>query len=149
MAFLGWNPKSTEEIFSMNELITEFKLENLNKSGAVFDVSKLDWYNSKYLASGNIDDIYEKFISWAKIYDKDFYENTLLKSDNEYNKNVLNELKTKIKKFDEFKVQTSFFYTDDISVDTNLMLNEKMKITDMEIVKSGLTLTLNTLRNLE
>jgi glutamyl/glutaminyl-tRNA synthetase len=29
------------------------------------------------------------------------------------------------------------------------MLNEKMKITDMEIVKSGLTLTLNTLRNLE
>jgi len=149
MAFLGWNPKSTQEIFSMQELIDNFKLENLNKSGAVFDVSKLDWYNSKYLAAGNIDDIYEKFIAWTKIYDKDFYENTLLKSDNEYNKNVLNELKTKIKKFDEFKAQTSFFYTEDISVDTSIMLNEKMKITDMEIVKAGLLLTLNTLRNLE
>jgi glutamyl/glutaminyl-tRNA synthetase len=51
MAFLGWNPKSTEEIFSMDELIANFKLENLNKSGAVFDVEKLNWYNSKYLVA--------------------------------------------------------------------------------------------------
>ncbi|MCT4616934.1 MAG: glutamate--tRNA ligase [Candidatus Gracilibacteria bacterium] len=149
MAFLGWNPKSTEEIFSMDELIANFKLENLNKSGAVFDVEKLNWYNSKYLVAGDINDIYEKFMAWAEIYDNNFYKNTLLKADNEYNKSVLLELKTKIKKFDEFKEQTTFFYSDDIKVDTDIMLNEKMKITNMEIVKNGLNLTLNTLKNLE
>lgn len=149
MAFLGWNPKSTEEIFSMDELIANFKLENLNKSGAVFDVEKLNWYNSKYLVAWDINDIYEKFMAWAEIYDNNFYKNTLLKADNEYNKSVLLELKTKIKKFDEFKEQTTFFYSDDIKVDTDIMLNEKMKITNMEIVKNGLNLTLNTLKNLE
>ncbi len=49
VAFLGWNPKTEQEIFSMKELIEQFDLSKVNKAGAVFDTNKLDWMNSQYL----------------------------------------------------------------------------------------------------
>jgi nondiscriminating glutamyl-tRNA synthetase len=49
MAFLGWNPKTEQEIFSLVELVQEFSVEHLHKSGAVFDLDKLDWFNSMYI----------------------------------------------------------------------------------------------------
>ncbi|MFA5062049.1 MAG: glutamate--tRNA ligase [Patescibacteria group bacterium] len=49
VAFLGWNPGTEKEIFSIKELIKEFKLEKVNKSGAVFNLEKLDWYNKQYI----------------------------------------------------------------------------------------------------
>lgn len=49
VALLGWNPTADREIFSMQELIELFRLEKVNKAGAVFDTQKLDWMNSQYL----------------------------------------------------------------------------------------------------
>ncbi|HVY68178.1 MAG TPA: glutamate--tRNA ligase [Patescibacteria group bacterium] len=49
VAFLGWNPKTEREIFSLPELIAEFDLAKVNKSGAVFDIGKLDWLNGQYI----------------------------------------------------------------------------------------------------
>jgi len=51
LAFLGWNPKDEREIFSMEELEKEFKLENVNKAPAVFDENKLNSINEYYLKS--------------------------------------------------------------------------------------------------
>lgn len=48
VALLGWNPKSNQEIFSMQELIEKFSLEGLSKSPAVFDYDKLDWMSGEY-----------------------------------------------------------------------------------------------------
>ncbi len=48
VALLGWNPKTNQEIFSMNELIEKFNLEGLSKSPAVFDYDKLDWMSGEY-----------------------------------------------------------------------------------------------------
>jgi glutamyl/glutaminyl-tRNA synthetase len=49
MALLGWNPGDEREIFSKAELIREFSLEKVQKSGAVFDIKKLDWMNGEYI----------------------------------------------------------------------------------------------------
>lgn len=49
LAFLGWNPGTEQEIFSMNELITAFSLERINKAGAKFDIQKAQWFNQQYL----------------------------------------------------------------------------------------------------
>mgnify|MGYP000134072720 CR=1 FL=1 len=49
VAFLGWNPGGEREIFSLEELVPEFSLERVNKAGAIFNVEKLDWFNSTYL----------------------------------------------------------------------------------------------------
>lgn len=49
LAFLGWNPGTTQEIFSVDELIREFSLERITKAGARFDILKAQWYNQSYL----------------------------------------------------------------------------------------------------
>jgi glutamyl-tRNA synthetase len=49
VAFLGWNPGHEREIFTLQELVAEFSLERVNKSGAIFNVEKLRWFNSEHL----------------------------------------------------------------------------------------------------
>jgi glutamyl-tRNA synthetase len=49
LAFLGWNPGTTQEIFSMDELIDSFSLERVGKAGAKFDFDKTKWFNQQYL----------------------------------------------------------------------------------------------------
>lgn len=49
LAFLGWNPGTEQEIFSMEELIEAFDIEKISKSGARFDYDKARWYNQQYL----------------------------------------------------------------------------------------------------
>src|SRR5690606_33704625 len=57
LAFLGWNPGSTQEVFSMEELIREFSLERINKAGARFDIQKAQWYNQHYLRQKPVDEL--------------------------------------------------------------------------------------------
>jgi glutamyl-tRNA synthetase len=49
LAFLGWNPGTEKEIYSMDELITDFSIEKVQKGGAVFNEEKLQWFNHAYL----------------------------------------------------------------------------------------------------
>jgi len=49
LAFLGWNPGTEQELFSMDELIREFSLERVGKHGSKFDPEKAKWYNHQYL----------------------------------------------------------------------------------------------------
>lgn len=46
---LGFNPSGEEEIYSLDELVKNFKLEKVNKAGAVLNIEKLDWMNNQYL----------------------------------------------------------------------------------------------------
>ncbi len=57
VAFLGWNPGDEREIFSLKELESEFDLSKVNKSGAVFNLEKLDWYNREYLKKMSDEDL--------------------------------------------------------------------------------------------
>ena len=59
MAFLGWNPGTTQEMFQMDELIEAFSLDRVGKSGAKFDPDKTKWFNQQYLQSTS-DDILAK-----------------------------------------------------------------------------------------
>jgi glutamyl-tRNA synthetase len=49
LAFLGWNPGTEQELFSMEELIRAFSIERIGKAGAKFDIHKAQWYNQQYL----------------------------------------------------------------------------------------------------
>jgi glutamyl-tRNA synthetase len=49
LAFLGWNPGTTQELFSLEELVQAFSLERVNKAGAKFDIDKTNWFQQHYL----------------------------------------------------------------------------------------------------
>ena len=49
IAFLGWNPGTEQELFSLPQLTEAFSLGRINNSGARFDIDKAKWYNQQYL----------------------------------------------------------------------------------------------------
>ena len=49
LAFLGWNPGTAQEIFSLEELCEAFSLERVSKAGAKFDPDKTKWFQQQHL----------------------------------------------------------------------------------------------------
>lgn len=52
VAMLGWNPGDDTEVFSLKDLERVFSLDRINASPAIFDIRKLQWYNSEYIKNG-------------------------------------------------------------------------------------------------
>lgn len=63
LAFLGWNPGTEQEIFSLDELVASFELERVNKAGARFDPDKIKWFNHHYMQLQNDFDLAKSFQS--------------------------------------------------------------------------------------
>jgi glutamyl-tRNA synthetase len=57
MAFMGWNPGTEQEIFSMDELVAAFSVEKIGKSGARFDFEKARWFNQQYILSSSVEEL--------------------------------------------------------------------------------------------
>ncbi len=85
LSFLGWNPGTTQEIFSMDELIHSFSLDRVGKAGAKFDFDKTKWFNQQYLRAKNKEDLADELQIILK-------ENNI-KMDNEFVASVCNQLK--------------------------------------------------------
>jgi glutamyl-tRNA synthetase len=66
MAFLGWNPGTEQEIFSMEELAQAFSLERVGKSGSKFDPEKTKWFNHQYLVAKSDEEIGGLFMEVLK-----------------------------------------------------------------------------------
>lgn len=62
LVLLGWNPGTEQEIFSLDELINEFSIERVNKSGARFDPEKAKWFNQHYLKEKSDKELAELFL---------------------------------------------------------------------------------------
>ncbi|WP_258105372.1 glutamate--tRNA ligase [Marinoscillum sp. MHG1-6] len=67
LAFLGWNPGTEQEIFSLEELASQFSLERVNKAGTKFDIEKVRWFNQQYIKTYNPEKLAEIVISDLKV----------------------------------------------------------------------------------
>lgn len=66
IAMLGWNPGTDRELFSMDELASEFSLNRVVKSGARFNPEKAVWFNQEYLRRRSDRSLAEEFMPYLK-----------------------------------------------------------------------------------
>jgi glutamyl-tRNA synthetase len=57
LALLGWNPGTTQELFTMEQLVEAFSLERISKAGARFDIQKAQWFNQQYLRAKPVEEL--------------------------------------------------------------------------------------------
>ena len=57
LAFLGWNPGTQQELFSLEELSDAFGLDRVSKGGAKFDPEKTKWFQQQYIRSSSADSL--------------------------------------------------------------------------------------------
>ena len=55
LARLGWS-KGDQEVFYMEDLIRDFNIRDVQKAGAIFDITKLDWLNTQHIANLSFED---------------------------------------------------------------------------------------------
>jgi len=65
LAFLGWNPGTEQEIFSLDQLIDVFEPERIHKAGARFDYDKALWFNHQYIQQLDFAAAKERLIQYA------------------------------------------------------------------------------------
>lgn len=106
VAFLGWNPKTDQEIFSLEELIEQFDLKKINKSAAIFDLAKLDWLNSLYIRNKPL----RELIALALPFWEQQGINTQTYS-KDYLSAILTLEKDRLKKLSEIGERTRYFFS--------------------------------------
>jgi glutamyl-tRNA synthetase len=67
LAFLGWNPGTDQELFSMEELFNAFEIERIGKAGAKFDIQKANWFNQQYLRAKSDEELADYLVSDLKL----------------------------------------------------------------------------------
>lgn len=137
IALLGWAPKDTREIFSLEELTEAFDINGISKSPAVFDYDKLSWVNQEHIKAMSD----EEFLEHAKPF---YYEAGVDPSCYEL---LAELLKPRIAKFNEIVEKLSFIkeYGD---FDLTLFEHKKSKST-LESSKEMLEKALPVLENLD
>ena len=105
IALLGWNPKTNDELFSIEELISQFNINNVQKAGAVFDIDKLNWMNSQYLKNVDVNTI-------LPIAKKIFYDNNCVIDDESDLVSILEFGKGRCNTIKEVLQLTSPFFED-------------------------------------
>lgn len=118
VALLGWNPKSEREIFSLHELVREFDFSKVNKSGAVFDIAKLDWINGIYIRKEPVPKLVEKLLPYLITAKFVYYENgAILKSkmgrqiSTKFLEIVAETEKSRLKKLSEIGERVEYYFT--------------------------------------
>jgi len=64
LAFIGWNPGTDKEIFTLGELIEEFTLEGIQTGGAALNEEKLQWINREHLLLLSDEDFAQFVTAW-------------------------------------------------------------------------------------
>lgn len=105
VALLGWNAGDDKEFYYLDELINNFSLERVNKSGAVFDLQKLNWLNAEHLRKKTDSELLEMLkteIQKSKFKDQNYSDKFLLL--------IINSMKERVSFIKEFIDTCTYFY---------------------------------------
>lgn len=131
LALLGWNPGTDQEFFSMEELIQQFSLERVSKSGAVFDIEKLNWMNGHYIRELS-EEKRAQFLS--HFMEKAGFDI----SDEERTLKIINGIYKKINKGDDVAREARIFFEDEIEIREAEALEILKKETSKEVLETFL-----------
>lgn len=104
MATLGWNDGTEQEVFSVNELISKFSLERVQKSPAALDEKRLLWLNGAHFRELSLDELYARAKPFLPTDAKNYSE--------EYQKSIVGLLQERLKYFAELPELTSYFFAE-------------------------------------
>ncbi len=168
LAFLGWNPGTEREIFSLVSLIKEFSIEKVQKSGAVFNIKKLDYLNGFYIRQKSLDKLAELCVPYLikqgliepVLKSEQYppaYGGTMISQDYIINgkekitfnqlENIISLYQERLKKISEISELADFFFKDKLDYDKDLLKWKDMADEEIKNVLDKLVDTLSEIKN--
>jgi glutamyl-tRNA synthetase len=129
VALLGWNFGDDKEFYEMNELIEKFSLERVHKSGAVFNIEKLNWLNFEHLRKKTNDEVLKLLrleINKAGFDNKNYPDEYLLK--------VISVMKERVGFVKEYISKSPYFFNSPLEYDQSI-IQKRWKEDSAELLK--------------
>ncbi len=110
LTLLGWGPGDERELFTLNETVDLFELEQMSKKAAIYDTKKLTWMNGQYLSELPL----EKILPEAKAF---FIKDGLVTEDwftahEEYFAKLVDVVRVRVKTLQEVADASTYFFKD-------------------------------------
>jgi len=118
LAFLGWNPGTEQEIFSLEELVDAFEVEKIGKSGARFDNVKANWFNQQYIMAKSNEELV--------VLIQPYLTGMNYVGDEEYLKSFVGLMKERVTFLPDF-VKVGFYFFEPAKVYDEKMIRKKWK----------------------
>ena len=112
LALLGWSLDEKTELFSREELISNFSLERVSRTAAIFNREKLEWMNGVYIRNLSLDEFVKRVIPFLE---RDLPPELERPLDKEYVKNIAPLIKERAKTLAEVTDLTRFFWEESLA----------------------------------
>ncbi|MBZ0200978.1 MAG: glutamate--tRNA ligase [Ignavibacteriaceae bacterium] len=116
VALLGWNAGDDREFYYLNELEEHFSLERVNKSGAVFNVEKLNWLNFEHLRQKPVSEVLlmlKEELSKTKFGKNVYTDNYLIQ--------VIDAMRERVSFVKEYAEKSPYFFEAPEEYDTDII----------------------------
>jgi len=123
LSLIGWSLDDKTEIMSRQELIDNFSLERIGKTGAIFNREKLDWMNGVYIRKLTADEFFEAAQPYLM---DDLDAGKAVIAEEEYVRAVLPLVQERAKTLVEVAELTRFFFVDQLDYDASLLIGKNM-----------------------
>jgi len=137
LALVGWNPGTDREFFTLPELVEAFDIHRINNSPGIFDVNKLEWMNTQYIAKMDPEKYLEMAAPW---FDK------VLAGKNMDYRRLAELMQSRTDIFSRIPEKIAFL-ADMPDYDTAIFFNKKQK-SDEAVAKEVLPLLLPVLESI-
>lgn len=127
LALLGWHPENDREIFSLSDLVENFELDRVSKSGARFDFDKARWFNQQYIMASSNAELAEKMKPYVA---EAAFGDTVC---TEYLEGVASLMKERVEFVKEFVTRGYYFFK---NPDYQQMLENEGKDFEKKVLKN-------------
>ena len=115
LSLLGWSPGGDQEIFSRDALVRVFALDGISGGNAMFNTEKLDWFNQQHLMRLAPDELAMRVKPWLQT--AGLWRDEFLGDRHAWFFAVLELLRPRAKRLDDFATQGALFFGDAIEYD--------------------------------
>lgn len=115
LALLGWAPGTDEEVFSRAALIQRFSLDGISRSNAVFNLDKLDWFNSEHLRRMDGDELAARVA--RELEARGLWRQAYLESERDWYGRVLELLRPRARRLADFAEDGRAFFAAEVDYD--------------------------------
>ncbi len=123
LALLGWSLDDRTELIPREELITNFSLERVSQTAAIFNQEKLGWMNGVYIRSLSGEDFIQRALPFL---DKDLPSEVRRPLDKKYVRQIMPLVQERAKTLAEVVELSRFFFTEDLDYDVSLLIGKGM-----------------------
>jgi glutamyl-tRNA synthetase len=137
LALLGWSLDDKTEIMNRQEIITNFSLERVSKTAAVFNRDKLEWMNGVYIRNLNIDDFTARCLPFVE---RGLPPEVKRPVDAIYLKEIAPLIQERAKTLNEVPQLVDFFFVAELDYDTIMLQGKLDKVQAVNVLEKSIVM---------